>query len=59
MKYYILSGEASGDLHASNLAKALFLQDAQAEIRAWGGERLEEAGATVVRIIKIWRSWVS
>lgn len=52
MKYYILSGEASGDLHASNLAKALFLQDAQAEIRAWGGERLEEAGATVVKNYK-------
>lgn len=52
MKYYIISGEASGDLHASNLVKALFRQDAEAQVRAWGGERLREAGATVVKDYK-------
>lgn len=49
MKYYIISGEASGDLHASNLARALFRRDADAQVRAWGGGRLREAGATVVK----------
>ena len=52
MKYYIISGEASGDLHASNLAKALRRQDAEACFRAWGGERLQAAGAEVVKHYK-------
>ena len=52
MKYYIISGEASGDLHASNLVKALFRQDAEVQVRAWGGERLREAGATLVKDYK-------
>lgn len=52
MKYYIISGEASGDLHASNLAKQLFLVDKQAEIRAWGGDLLRSQGATVVKDYK-------
>lgn len=49
MKYYIIAGEASGDLHASNLIKAIRKQDPQAEIRAWGGDLMEAAGATVVK----------
>lgn len=49
MKYYIIAGEASGDLHASNLIKAIRAQDPQAEIRAWGGDLMEAAGATVVK----------
>ncbi len=52
MKYYILTGEASGDLHASNLVKALRKVDADAEFRAWGGDRLEEAGVTPVKHIR-------
>jgi lipid-A-disaccharide synthase len=52
MKYYIISGEASGDLHASNLAKHLFLVDNQAEIRAWGGYLLRSQGAEVVKDYK-------
>ena len=52
MKYYIISGEASGDLHASNLVKALLRQDAEAQVRAWGGERLRKAGAVVVKDYK-------
>jgi lipid-A-disaccharide synthase len=49
MKYYFIAGEASGDLHASNLIKALRLEDPAAEIRAWGGDLMEAAGATVVK----------
>jgi lipid-A-disaccharide synthase len=47
MKYYIIAGEASGDLHGSNLVKALKLKDSQAEIWAWGGEMMEQAGARI------------
>lgn len=49
MKYYVIAGEASGDLHAANLIKAIAKQDSQAEFRAWGGDRLQEAGAEVVK----------
>lgn len=49
MKYYIISGEASGDLHGSNLIKALHVQDADANIRCWGGEKMQSAGATLVK----------
>ncbi|MES2004749.1 MAG: lipid-A-disaccharide synthase [Bacteroidota bacterium] len=49
MKYYIISGEASGDLHGSNLIKQLHRQDPSAEIRCWGGELMQQAGATLVK----------
>ncbi|UMB55430.1 lipid-A-disaccharide synthase [Lutibacter sp. A64] len=52
MKYYIISGEASGDLHGSNLMKALFLEDKQAEIRFWGGDLMAEVGGTLVKHYK-------
>lgn len=48
MKYYIISGEASGDLHGANLMKALFEQDSKAEIRFWGGDLMREVGGTIV-----------
>lgn len=48
MKYYLISGERSGDLHAGNLIKALHKEDDQAEVRAWGGEYVQEAGAKLV-----------
>lgn len=38
MKYYIIAGEASGDLHGSNLMKGLYAKDPQAQIRFWGGD---------------------
>lgn len=38
MKYYIIAGEASGDLHGSNLMKGLYLEDPDADIRFWGGD---------------------
>lgn len=52
MKYYIIAGEASGDLHGANLIKALKLKDAQADIKCWGGDLMEEAGATLVKHYK-------
>lgn len=49
MKYYIIAGEASGDLHGSNLIKALKKEDPGADIRCWGGDLMEKAGATLVK----------
>lgn len=49
MKYYIIAGEASGDLHGSNLMKNIFKEDATAEIRFWGGDLMQEAGGTLVK----------
>jgi len=46
MKYYIIAGEASGDLHGSNLMKSLYKEDPNAEIRFWGGDLMEEVGGT-------------
>ena len=49
MKYYIIAGEASGDLHGSNLIKELHKLDAAAAIRCWGGDKMQAAGATLVK----------
>jgi len=49
MKYYIIAGEASGDLHASNLMKALLKNDRNAEIRFWGGDLMQQVGGTLVK----------
>ncbi len=49
MRYYIIAGEASGDLHGSNLVKELKKKDEQAEIRSWGGDLMQQAGAVVVK----------
>ena len=49
MKYYIIAGEASGDLHGSNLMKELFKQDPEADIRFWGGDLMQQAGGTLVK----------
>lgn len=49
MKYYIIAGEASGDLHGANLMKELFKQDPKAEIRFWGGDLMQQAGGTLVK----------
>lgn len=49
MKYYIIAGEASGDLHGSNLMKALYQEDANAEIRFWGGDLMQNTGGTLVK----------
>ena len=52
MKYYIISGEASGDLHGSNLMKAIYRQDPNAEIRFWGGDLMQSVGGTMVKHIR-------
>lgn len=49
MKYYILAGEASGDLHASNLIKEIGRIDPQAQFRGFGGDLMEKAGMTVLK----------
>lgn len=49
MTYYLIAGERSGDLHGGNLIKAIRHHDPAARFRAWGGEQMEEAGATLVR----------
>tara|TARA_R110002073_G_scaffold331253_1_gene515907 strand:- start:7096 stop:8208 length:1113 start_codon:yes stop_codon:yes gene_type:complete len=48
MKYYIIAGEASGDLHGSNLMKALLKEDKNANIRFWGGDLMNSVGGTLV-----------
>lgn len=48
MKYYIVAGEASGDLHGANLMKALFKEDKNADIRFWGGDLMKNVGGTLV-----------
>ena len=49
MKYYIIAGEASGDLHGSNLIKELKKLDATATIRCWGGDKMQQAGGDLVK----------
>jgi lipid-A-disaccharide synthase len=49
MKYYIIAGEASGDLHGSNLIKELRKLDSSAIIRCWGGDKMQEAGGELVK----------
>ena len=49
MKYYIIAGEASGDLHGSNLMKSLYNEDPNAEIRFWGGDLMQSVGGTLVK----------
>lgn len=49
MKYYIISGEASGDLHASNLMAGIRVHDEAAIFRAWGGDLMQQQGATLIK----------
>ncbi len=49
MKYYIIAGEASGDLHGANLIASLKKKDPRAKIRAWGGNLMKKQGATLVK----------
>jgi lipid-A-disaccharide synthase len=49
MKYYVIAGEASGDLHGSNLIKELHKLDPAADIHCWGGDKMQAAGATLVK----------
>ena len=49
MRYYLIAGEASGDLHGSNLIKAIKAKDNNAVIQCWGGDLMEAAGGTLVK----------
>ncbi len=49
MKYYLIAGEASGDLHGANLMKALKMVDSKAEFRFWGGDLMEQTGGTPIK----------
>lgn len=49
MNYYVIAGEASGDLHGANLLKALKEGDASAQFRVWGGDLMKAAGGTLVK----------
>ena len=52
MKYYVIAGEASGDLHGSNLIKEIKKLDTSARVRAWGGDKMKAAGAELVKHYK-------
>lgn len=49
MKYYLIAGEASGDLHAANLMKSLKQLDENADFRCWGGDRMKSEGGELVK----------
>lgn len=49
MKYYLIAGEASGDLHGSNLIREIRKLDSEANLRCWGGDLMEASGAKVVK----------
>lgn len=49
MKYYLIAGERSGDLHASNLMKAIQSKDPEATFRFWGGDAMQQVGGTMVK----------
>jgi len=57
LKYYIISGEASGDLHASNLMRALKKEETHTDFRFWGGDLMEQIGAPWSNIIVNWHLW--
>ncbi|MGB0523770.1 MAG: lipid-A-disaccharide synthase [Flammeovirgaceae bacterium] len=52
MKYYIVAGEKSGDLHAANLMKEISRRDPEAHFRCWGGDKMREAGGELVHHYK-------
>ncbi|HOU31527.1 MAG TPA: lipid-A-disaccharide synthase, partial [Bacteroidales bacterium] len=48
MKYFLVAGEASGDLHGANLIRGILKADPGAEFRCWGGDKMHEAGAQLL-----------
>ena len=52
MKYYIIAGEASGDLHGSNLMRSIYKKDPNADIRFWGGDLMQQVGGKLVKHYK-------
>ena len=58
MKYYIIAGEASGDLQGSNLIKAILAKDTNAQIRCWGVIKWKKQVEHLEGITRRWLSWV-
>ena len=52
MKYYIIAGERSGDLHGASLMRELKNQDSDAGFRCWGGDMMQAVGGELVRHYK-------
>ena len=52
MKYYIIAGEVSGDMHAANLIAEIKKKDPRAEFRAWGGDKMKAQGVTLVKHLR-------
>ncbi|KUF38701.1 lipid-A-disaccharide synthase [Myroides marinus] len=52
MKYYIIAGEASGDLHGSNLMRSIYKEDPNADIRFWGGDLMQSVGGKLIKHYK-------
>jgi lipid-A-disaccharide synthase len=52
LKYYVIAGEASGDLHGANLIKGLNKLDSKGVFRCWGGEKMQEQGAEIIKHYK-------
>jgi len=52
MRYYVIAGEASGDLHGSRLIREILKRDPSSEFRCWGGDRMEQAGGVIVKHYK-------
>lgn len=52
LKFYVIAGEASGDLHGSNLIKAMRAENNELEFRSWGGDKMQEEGGNVVKHIR-------
>lgn len=52
MRYYLIAGEASGDLHGSNLMKEIRKKDPLAQFRFWGGDKMQEQGGEMVKHIR-------
>ena len=58
LKYYIITGESSGDVHAANLVSEIKLLDKKSDIRAWGGQRLSNENVSIAKDIKKTSLWV-
>ncbi len=52
MRYYLIAGEASGDMHAANLMEQIKRKDTEAEFRFWGGDRMQQQGGVLVKHYK-------
>ena len=59
MKYYLIAGEASGDLHGANLMRALREKDPDAQFRFWGGDMMAAVGGLPYATSVTWPSWAS